>query len=91
MSRKRRRRLPPGEAAVGRKDFGWKMATEAVSEDSPDFFDGLPDDLVVSILCKLSASATSPSDLISVLVTYYSFRLPFSLCLNLPLLCLCFP
>ncbi|CAD5164614.1 unnamed protein product [Musa acuminata subsp. malaccensis] len=69
MSRKRRRRLPPGEAAVGRKDFGWKMATEAVSEDSPDFFDGLPDDLVVSILCKLIASATSPSDLISVLVT----------------------
>ncbi|KAG6535449.1 F-box protein At1g67340-like [Zingiber officinale] len=35
--------------------------------ESGDFFDGLPDELVVSILCKLSASAERPSDLISVL------------------------
>ncbi|KAM1788645.1 hypothetical protein EV1_038265 [Malus domestica] len=34
-----------------------------------DFFDGLPDDLVVFILCKLSSSASSPSDLISALIT----------------------
>ncbi|RZS28180.1 hypothetical protein BHM03_00061744 [Ensete ventricosum] len=73
-SRKRRRRLPPGEAAVGRKDFGLKMAIEAVTEDSPDFFDGLPDDLVVSILCNLSASAASPSDLISVLIRFYCLQ-----------------
>lgn len=35
----------------------------------PDFFDGLPDDLVVFILCKLSSSASSPSDLINILIT----------------------
>ncbi|KAL6011563.1 hypothetical protein ACLOJK_002011 [Asimina triloba] len=34
-----------------------------------DFFDGLPDDLVVCILCKLSSSAASPSDFISLLST----------------------
>ncbi|RDY11847.1 F-box protein, partial [Mucuna pruriens] len=40
---------------------------------SPDktanFFDSLPDDLVLSILCKLSSTATSPSDFISLLIT----------------------
>ncbi|XP_040988151.1 F-box protein At5g50450-like [Juglans microcarpa x Juglans regia] len=34
-----------------------------------DLFDGLPDDLVVFILCKLSSSASSPSDLINILFT----------------------
>ncbi|KAJ6854359.1 MYND finger family protein [Iris pallida] len=34
-----------------------------------DFFDGLPDDLVLSILCKLISSAQSPSDLVSVMMT----------------------
>ncbi|XVE56578.1 hypothetical protein DITRI_Ditri04bG0022700 [Diplodiscus trichospermus] len=37
--------------------------------DKSDLFDGLPDDLVISILCKLSSSASSPSDFINVLLT----------------------
>lgn len=37
-----------------------------------DFFYALPDDLVVSILCKLSSTATCPSDFINVLLTYVS-------------------
>lgn len=32
-------------------------------------FDSLPDDLVISILCKLSSSASCPSDFINVLIT----------------------
>ncbi|KAL4634465.1 hypothetical protein ACB092_04G201300 [Castanea dentata] len=42
--------------------------TNATVEES-DLFDGLPDDLVVFILCKVSSSASSPSDLISILFT----------------------
>ncbi|CAL9173809.1 unnamed protein product [Musa hybrid cultivar] len=63
-SRKRRRWLP-----VGGDDSVPGMAAENPAGDRTDFFDGLPDDLVVSILCKLSASAASPSDLVSVLRT----------------------
>ncbi|THU46100.1 hypothetical protein C4D60_Mb09t01380 [Musa balbisiana] len=65
-SRKRRRRLPAGGGA---DSGGQKMATEGVAEDVPDLFDGLPDDLVVSILSKVSASAASPSDLVSFMIT----------------------
>ncbi|KAK9117552.1 hypothetical protein Sjap_016499 [Stephania japonica] len=39
------------------------------SSQSFDFFDGLPDDLVVCILCKLSSTARCPSDFINVLIT----------------------
>lgn len=35
-----------------------------------DLFDALPDDLVVSILCKLSSTARCPSDFVNVLITY---------------------
>ncbi|KAH7570499.1 hypothetical protein ACOSP7_018693 [Xanthoceras sorbifolium] len=34
-----------------------------------DLFDSLPDDLVISILCKLSSTARCPSDFINVLIT----------------------
>ncbi|KAE9454845.1 hypothetical protein C3L33_13353, partial [Rhododendron williamsianum] len=34
-----------------------------------DLFDGLPDDIVISILCKLSSTAGCPSDFINVLIT----------------------
>ncbi|CAL0306355.1 unnamed protein product [Lupinus luteus] len=34
-----------------------------------DFFECLPDDLVISIFIKLSSTATSPSDFVSVLIT----------------------
>jgi len=39
---------------------------------SHDFFELLPDDIVLSILGKLSSTANSPSDFISVLITYVS-------------------
>lgn len=41
-----------------------------------DLFDSLPDDLVMSILCKLSSSASCPSDFINVLITYAILLLP---------------
>ncbi|WOL11413.1 F-box protein [Canna indica] len=66
-SRKRRKGL--SAAGTGREVSRRKMAAEGLDSDRPDLFDGLPDDLVVSILCKLSASATSPSDLVSVTMT----------------------
>ncbi|XP_044492899.1 F-box protein At1g67340-like [Mangifera indica] len=34
-----------------------------------DFFDALPDDLLVSILCKLSSTARCPTDFVNVLMT----------------------
>lgn len=34
-----------------------------------DLFDGLPDDIVISILCKLTSTARCPSDFISILLT----------------------
>ncbi|XP_020249049.1 F-box protein At1g67340-like [Asparagus officinalis] len=43
-----------------------------VGKDPPsnlDLFDALPDDLIVSVLSRLSSSAGSPSDLVSALVT----------------------
>ncbi|KAE8077124.1 hypothetical protein FH972_015721 [Carpinus fangiana] len=46
-----------------------------------DLFDALPDDLVISILCKLSSSAGCPSDFINVLITYVTLRLLLSSCL----------
>ena len=35
-----------------------------------DYLDALPDDLVLSILTKLAASSSAPSDLLSVHLTY---------------------
>lgn len=45
-----------------------RFSTEIAGKS--DLFDALPDDLVISILCKLSSSARCPSDFISVLITY---------------------
>ncbi|XP_020253910.1 F-box protein At1g67340-like [Asparagus officinalis] len=39
-----------------------------------DFFDGLPDDLVLCVLCKLSSSARCPSDLVNILMTCKRFN-----------------
>lgn len=39
-----------------------------------DFFDTLPDDLVICILSKLSSSASSPADFINVLMTCKRFN-----------------
>lgn len=40
------------------------------SQERSDLFDGLPDDILLSILCKLSSTARCPSDFISILLTY---------------------
>ncbi|XP_020574901.1 F-box protein At1g67340-like [Phalaenopsis equestris] len=44
------------------------------AEQRIDFFNGLPDDLVLLIFSKLSASAACPSDLISVFLTCRRFN-----------------
>ncbi|KAG6480129.1 F-box protein At1g67340-like [Zingiber officinale] len=46
----------------------------ATSPAEADYFDGLPDDLLVSVLSKLSSSAQRPSDLISALLTSKRFH-----------------
>lgn len=60
-----------------RRDFaGEHMACRKKNRKSPemtgksDLFDALPDDLVISILCKLSAASRCPTDFINVLLTY---------------------
>ncbi|KAJ1410653.1 Zinc finger, MYND-type [Sesbania bispinosa] len=45
-----------------------KKSAEKTAGDS-DLFESLPDDLVLSILSKLSSTASSPSDFINVLIT----------------------
>jgi hypothetical protein len=40
----------------------------------------LPDDLVLSVLTKLTSTTTSPSDFISVLITYVFNYFLFSFC-----------
>lgn len=66
-------------AVMKRKDFaGQRLVCRKRIKKSPeisasgglDFFDGLPDDLVISILCKLSSSSTCPLDFLNVLITY---------------------
>lgn len=47
-----------------------KCFEKALSEY--DFFEALPDDIVISIFCRLSSTATSPSDFVTVLSTYGS-------------------
>lgn len=39
-----------------------------------EFFESLPDDLVISIFCKLSSTASSPSDFINVSITCVIFQ-----------------
>lgn len=57
-------------AAIQRKKLrACRRATEKL-----DFFDGVPDDLVVCILGKLSASASSPSDFVSIHLTCKRFH-----------------
>nr|GMD77533.1 F-box protein At1g67340-like [Ipomoea batatas] len=47
-----------------------------VSPERRDLFDSLPDDIVLSILSKLSSSAECPADFINVLITYALLLLP---------------
>ncbi|GLT31845.1 hypothetical protein SLA2020_065530 [Shorea laevis] len=45
-----------------------RFLPEMAAEES-DLFDSLPDDLVISILSKLSSSAGCPSDFVNILMT----------------------
>lgn len=47
-----------------------KFPPEVVPAGGCDYFEALPDDLVLSILCKLSATASSAADFTNVLITY---------------------
>ncbi|KAA8540679.1 hypothetical protein F0562_024402 [Nyssa sinensis] len=42
---------------------------KSIAHQRSDFFDGLPDDIVISILSKLTSSARCPSDFINILLT----------------------
>ncbi|KAE9610488.1 hypothetical protein Lal_00029729 [Lupinus albus] len=46
-----------------------KKFQNKVSTEEYDFFESLPDDLVISIFTKLSSTASSPSDFVNVLIT----------------------
>lgn len=46
-----------------------KQTLDVSPEIECDFIDSLPDDIVLSILCKLSSTANCPADFISVLLT----------------------
>ncbi|XP_010536625.1 PREDICTED: F-box protein At5g50450 [Tarenaya hassleriana] len=46
-----------------------KQRSSSPEKNATNMFDGLPDDLVVCVLCKLCSSASSPSDFISALIT----------------------
>ncbi|XP_068666087.1 F-box protein At1g67340-like [Aristolochia californica] len=64
--RKRRAEsLVPEREHVDRK----RSRTAPDATGTSDFFDGLPDDLIVCILCKLSSSAACPSNFVNVLMT----------------------
>ncbi|EEF47469.1 F-box protein At1g67340 [Ricinus communis] len=56
-----------GEQMVCRKRQ--RLSPEKIAGDKTDFFYALPDDLVTCILCKLSSSASCPSDFVNVLAT----------------------
>ncbi|XP_059643405.1 F-box protein At1g67340-like isoform X2 [Cornus florida] len=45
------------------------MKKQRISQERSDLFDGLPDDIIISILCKLSSTARCPSDFINILLT----------------------
>ncbi|XP_073032237.1 F-box protein At1g67340-like [Primulina eburnea] len=64
----KRRKL---EDVAGGDTIGcWRMLKESPQiAGGRDLFDALPDDIVLTILCKLSSTAACPADLINVLIT----------------------
>ncbi|KAK9707574.1 hypothetical protein RND81_07G206000 [Saponaria officinalis] len=55
-----------------RKRF--KVSPEEYSGETPDYFDALPDDLLVCILTKFASSASSPAHFINLLLTCKRLR-----------------
>ncbi|CAM0884405.1 unnamed protein product [Alopecurus aequalis] len=60
VGQKRKRSSAAGDC------YGGRVKRQA---GGPDYLDGIPDDLVLSILSKLAASASTPADLLSVHLT----------------------
>ncbi|TKW18539.1 hypothetical protein SEVIR_5G437600v4 [Setaria viridis] len=68
VGQKRKRSAPMlGQSAVAGECAGQGRRKRLAG--GPDYLDELPDDLVLSILSKLAASASAPSDLLSVHLT----------------------
>lgn len=63
----KRKDFAAGERTISRKRI--KASPEFAAGGGTDLFDSLPDDLVISILTKLSSTARCPSDFINVLIT----------------------
>lgn len=63
-----------GRVAKRRKldlgDYRKILKTSPEATGGYDFFDALPDDLVLSVLGKLSSTAACPADFVNVLTTY---------------------
>lgn len=72
MCRENDNRTVKRAVEFGREQMGCQKRLKVSPEIAGkyDFFDVLPDDLVLSILCKLSSTAGSPTDFTNVLITY---------------------
>lgn len=71
VGHKRKRSASPswsGQSAVAGECSGGGRRKRLAG--GPDYLDELPDDLVLSILARVAASASAPSDLLSVHLTY---------------------
>ncbi|CAA2975921.1 F-box protein At1g67340 [Olea europaea var. sylvestris] len=71
MCRENDNRTVKRAVEFGREQMGCQKRLKVSPEIAGkyDFFDVLPDDLVLSILCKLSSTAGSPTDFTNVLIT----------------------
>uniref|UniRef100_A0A0E0N6X5 MYND-type domain-containing protein n=1 Tax=Oryza rufipogon TaxID=4529 RepID=A0A0E0N6X5_ORYRU len=67
--KRKRSSLPPQYATAGDCCGGGGGRRKRLAGGGPDYLDELPDDLVLAVLSKLAASASSPSDLLSVHLT----------------------
>lgn len=68
VGQKRKRSAPAAGAVAG--ECACAGGRRKRLAGGPDYLDALPDDLVLSILTKLAASSSAPSDLLSVHLTY---------------------
>lgn len=67
--RKRQSNLGGNQTVVSRK-----RPRKLAEKSGFDLFNTLPDDLVLSILAKLSSSVSSPSEFINILLTYVAVK-----------------
>ncbi|CAD5197466.1 unnamed protein product [Musa acuminata subsp. malaccensis] len=77
VRRAERKRTPTGQGEAGsccRKRPRVAATELPAKEERVDYFKRLPDDIIVSVLSKLSSSADSPSDLFSSMLTCKRFH-----------------